>query len=113
MTEETVNQHIATTPGVCGGKPRIAGRRITVANIAIWHERLGKSADDIATEYDLTLGDVHAALAYYFDHHAEIDEWIAESRALIAVLREENTSRIAEKLLEQTKHERSGHLHAG
>ena len=51
MTEETVSQHIAITPGVCGGKPRIAGRRITVANIAIWHERLGRSADEITTEY--------------------------------------------------------------
>ena len=104
MTAETVTQHIAITPGVCAGKPRIAGRRITVANIAIWHERLGKSADDIATEYDLTLADVHAALAYYFDHHAEIEEWISESRALIAVLRKQSDSRLAEKLREQTRH---------
>jgi uncharacterized protein (DUF433 family) len=111
MTAETVNQHIAITPGVCGGKPRIAGRRITVANIAIWHERLGKSADDIATEYDLTLADVHAALAYYFDHRAEIEEWIAESRALIAVLRKENVSRLAEKLREQTRHGENPVLH--
>ena len=111
MTAEPVNQHIAITPSVCGGRPRIAGRRITVANIAIWHERLGRSADDIATEYDLTLADVHAALAYYFDHRAEIDEWIAESKALIAVLRKENVSRLAEKLLEQTKHGESPVLH--
>ena len=111
MTADTLNQHIAITPGVCGGKPRIAGRRITVANIAIWHERLGKSADDIVTEYDLTLADIHAALAYYFDHRAEIEEWIAESRALIAVLREENVSTLAEKLLDQTKHGESPVLH--
>ena len=111
MTAETLNQHIAITPGVCGGRPRIAGRRITVANIAIWHERLGKSPDDIATEYDLTLADVHAALAYYFDHRAEIEEWIAENRALIAVLRKENVSKLAEKLLDQTKHGESPVLH--
>ena len=79
----------AITPGVCGGKLRIGGRRSTVANIAIWHERLDKSADDIATEYDLTLADVHAAVAYYFDHRAEIEERIAESAALIDVLRKE------------------------
>ena len=113
MTEETVSQHIAITPGVCGGKPRIAGRRITVANIAIWHERLGRSADEIATEYDLTLADVHAALAYYFDHRAEMDEWIAESKALIAVLRKESVSRLAEKLLDHTRHGESPVLHAG
>lgn len=111
MTVGTASQHIAITPGVCGGKPRIAGRRITVANIAIWHERLGKSADDIATEYDLTLADVYAALAYYFDHRAEIDESIAESKALIATLREENASRLAEKLRAQTRHGENPVLH--
>jgi uncharacterized protein (DUF433 family) len=100
-----------TTPGVCGGKPRIAGRRITVANIAIWHERLGKSADDIATEYDLNLSDVYAALSYYFDYRAEIDESIAESKALIATLRKENVSRLAEKLREQTTHGENPVLH--
>ena len=62
MTTATANEHIEITPGVCGGKPRVAGHRITVANIVIWHERLGKSADEIATEYDLTLADVYAAL---------------------------------------------------
>ena len=51
MMTGTANQHIVITHDVCGGKPRIAGRRITVANVAIWHERLGKSADEIATEY--------------------------------------------------------------
>ena len=55
MTVETLDRHIESTPDVAGGKPRIAGRRITVQNIAIWHERMGLSADEIATEYDLTL----------------------------------------------------------
>jgi uncharacterized protein (DUF433 family) len=84
---KTANQHIEITPGVCGGKPRIAGHRITVANIVIWHERLGRSADEIATEYDLTLADVYTALAYYFDNREAIDESIAKSKALVANLR--------------------------
>jgi uncharacterized protein (DUF433 family) len=58
-----LDDHIEITPGVAGGKLRIAGRRITVQNIAIWHERMGTSADEIATEYDLTLAGVYAALA--------------------------------------------------
>jgi len=33
----------------------------------IGHERLGLSADEIAGEYGLSLGDVYAALAYYYD----------------------------------------------
>lgn len=47
---DAVTAHIEITPGVAGGKLRIAGQRITVQNIVVWHERLGLSADEIATE---------------------------------------------------------------
>ena len=50
---KTLDQHIEICPDVSGGKLCIAGHRITVQNVVIWHERLGKSADEIATEYDL------------------------------------------------------------
>ena len=111
MKTETANQHIKITPGVCGGKPRIAGHRITVANIVIWHERLGKSADEIATDYNLTLAGVYAALAYYFDHREAIDESIAESKALITSLRKRNVSQLAERLQEPTNRGKNPVLH--
>ena len=111
MKTATANQHIEITPGVCGGKPRIAGHRITVANIVIWHERLGMSADEIATEYDLTLADVYAALAYYFDNREEIDESIAKSNALVASLRKKNVSRLATRIQEPTSHGEDPVLH--
>ena len=98
MKTATANQHIEITPGVCGGKPRVAGHRITVANIVIWHERLGKSADEIATEYDLTLSDVYAALAYYFDNREAIDESLAKRKALVSSLRKKNVSPLAQKV---------------
>jgi hypothetical protein len=44
---KVLDDHIKITPGIAGGKPRIAGRRITVQNIAILHERMGRSADEI------------------------------------------------------------------
>ena len=75
-TMRTIDEHIEVTLGIVGGKPRIAGHRITVQNIVIWYDRMGKSADEIATEYELDLADIHAALAYYFDHRIEIDESI-------------------------------------
>jgi uncharacterized protein (DUF433 family) len=34
-----------------------------VQNVVIWHERMGLCADEIATEYGLSLADVYAALA--------------------------------------------------
>jgi uncharacterized protein (DUF433 family) len=90
--------HIEVTPDVAGGKPRIAGRRITVQDIVIWHDRLGKSADEIATDYDISLSDVHAALAYYFDHRASIDSDIASGDAFVAALRECTPSKVGHKL---------------
>jgi uncharacterized protein (DUF433 family) len=95
---DTIASHIEVTPGIAGGKPRIAGHRITVQNIAIWHERLGLSADEIATEYELSLADIYAALAYYHDHREEIDRSIREDEDFIAELRRRTPSILREKL---------------
>ncbi len=100
MVAKTLDQHIEITPGVAGGKPRIAGHRITVHNIVVWHERLGRSADEIATEYDLSLADVYAALAYYFDHRETIDRELEESQAFVEALRQRTPSRLKQKLQE-------------
>jgi uncharacterized protein (DUF433 family) len=59
---DTVKAHIVRTPDVLGGKPRIAGHRIAVQHVVIWHERMGMSVDEIANEYGLSPADIHAAL---------------------------------------------------
>ncbi len=97
LTVENVSmQHIETTPGIAGGKPRIAGHRITVQNIVIWYERMGLSADEIATKYDLTLAEVYAALAYY-DHRADIDHSIRADDAFVTKLRDKTPSVLKDK----------------
>jgi uncharacterized protein (DUF433 family) len=94
-----ISEHIVVTSGVCGGKPRIAGHRITVQNVAIWHERGGMTPDEIISQHPgITLADVHAALAYYWDHAAEIRASIASDEALAERLRERSTSLLQEKL---------------
>lgn len=98
MATKTLDQHIEITPGLAGGKPRISGHRITVQDIAIWHEGIGKTADEIAREYDLTLADVYAALAYYFDHRDDIDRDIRESDIFVETLRSNIPSKVARKL---------------
>ena len=103
MAAKTLDQHIEMTPGVAGGKPRIAGHRITVQNVVIWHERMGMGVDEIATEYDLTLADVYAALAYYFDHRSEIDQSIEEGEAFAEALRQRTPSKLRLKLQEQQR----------
>jgi uncharacterized protein (DUF433 family) len=65
---------IVSTPGICGGRPRIDGHRIQVEDAAIWHERMGMSPDEIVSEYpSITLTEVHAALAYYYENRERID----------------------------------------
>jgi uncharacterized protein (DUF433 family) len=98
MVAEVLDRHITITPGLAGGKPHISGHRITVQQIAIWHERMGQSADEICAEYDLQLAEVYAALAYYFDHREEIDRSIEESDLFITSLRQRTPSALAKKL---------------
>lgn len=90
--------HIVSTPGTMGGRPRIAGRRIRVSDVAVWHERLRMTADEISDDYDLTLAQVYAALTYYFDHRDAIDQEVRDSEALAAALRESTPSKIPEEL---------------
>lgn len=94
MTIPTLDNRIEITPGIAGGKPRIAGRRITVQNIALWHEWMERTVDEIASDYDLTLTDVHAALAYYYDHQQQIDQAIRDSDHFVETLRSRTPSKL-------------------
>ena len=92
--QNVLTPHIEIIPDVAGGKPRIAGHRITVQNIVSWHERIGRSADEIATAYDLSLAEVYAALAYYYDHREEIDAMIRADDTFVAELRSGTPSKL-------------------
>ena len=73
-------EHIVSDPTEDGGKPRIAGTGLTVQYIAELHN-LDWSVQDLVENFDLTPGQVYAALSYYSDHRAEIDRAISEGRA--------------------------------
>jgi uncharacterized protein (DUF433 family) len=64
---------IEVTPGVCGGRARIAGTRIAVHRVAGYY-RLGYSPEEILTVLaSLTLQQVYAALAHALANAEEID----------------------------------------
>lgn len=91
--------HIEATLGVCGGKPRIAGTRIRVQDIVIWHERMNLSADEIASQYpQVSLAAVYAALAYYHDHREQIDQQMEQGQALVEELKRQYPSKLQAKL---------------
>jgi uncharacterized protein (DUF433 family) len=99
MSSLAITQHIEVTPGICGGKPRIAGHRIKVEDIVIWHERMGMSPDEIIFHHpSITLADVYAALSYYHDHRAEIRQQMEAGASFIQQLRGNQPSLI-EKVL--------------
>ncbi len=98
MVLKTLDEHIEITPGVMGGKPRIAGHRISVQNVVTWHEEMGYTVEQIAEDYRLSLSDVHAALAYYYDHKEEVDRSMAEGEKFVEEMMKETPSKLKKKL---------------
>ncbi len=91
--EQTIAAHIESTPGVRGGKPRIAGTRICVSDVVLWTEQ-GRSPEEIVTDFpQLSLASVYASLAYYHDHRERIDQQIRESEEFAAECRARQSNR--------------------
>lgn len=98
-TLPVIREHIVSTPDTCGGKPRIAGSRIRVKDVVIWHDRQGMTASEIVSKWPhLTLSGVYAALAYYHDHREEINAEIAADQAWYEGQKAANPSLLREKL---------------
>jgi uncharacterized protein (DUF433 family) len=84
MSMEAI-KHIESIPGKCGGKPCVAGTRIRVWDIHIWHDLRGQSPEQIIADFpQLSLADVYAALTYYLDHREEIERQAKEDEAFVA-----------------------------
>jgi uncharacterized protein (DUF433 family) len=90
-----LEQHIVSTPDVRSGRPRIDGTGITVEDVAIWHVYQGRPAEQIASDFDLTLGQIHAALAFYYDHKLELDQSIAADLAFHAQMNVQSQTKLA------------------
>jgi uncharacterized protein (DUF433 family) len=86
--EPVTAKHIERVPGRCGGKPCVAGTRIRVWDIYVWHELQGQSPEEIVHNYSqLSLADVHAALAYFWEHRDAIRHEMKEAEDLVSRLR--------------------------
>jgi len=102
------DDRIARTPGVCGGKACIAGHRVRVLDVVVWHEHQGMTADEIVSHFPtITLADVHAALACYFDHLEEIQHEMQAERAFAEEFRRGNPSLLEAKLRQERMEEAS------
>lgn len=78
------NRVIVRTAETCGGRPRIAGTRITVDHLVAYREILLKESmtERLVRAYPhLTEEQIEAAFAYYDKHKEEIDSLIAQAQA--------------------------------
>jgi uncharacterized protein (DUF433 family) len=56
----------------------LTGTRTKVVEVVLDHLAHGSDAEEIQRHYPyLTLGQIHSALAYYYDHQEEVDQDIA------------------------------------
>jgi uncharacterized protein (DUF433 family) len=72
--------HITSRPEICGGSAVIAGTRFPVRSVVIYILHHGLTPEELVARFpDLSLAQVHDALAYYYDNRAEVEKDIAEN----------------------------------
>jgi len=87
----TEYSHIVRTEGTQAGEPWISGHRIRVRDVVMARDLGGFAPEEIAANVypSLTLGQVYAALGYYKDHRAELDQiWAADAQMVDDFLRQ-------------------------
>ena len=80
MIEQTY-RYITAVDGVRSGRPIVEGTRIGVHDVVGLYIN-GATVDDITRELPLlSMAQIFECLAYYEDHKADIDLWVAEQLA--------------------------------
>lgn len=72
MLSQTRYEHILLNDAQV---PMIVGTTMKVTELVLDHLAYGWSPEELHFQHpDLTLGQIHSALAYYWDHKAELDQ---------------------------------------
>jgi uncharacterized protein (DUF433 family) len=103
LATETTYEHVHID---ANGVPIIAGTTMKVVELVMAQMAYGWSPEELHFQHPyLTLGQIHSALAYYWDHKAELDADIERRWQFAEQARQEaGPSSLAEKLRAQ------GHL---
>lgn len=81
-TADGATPEIVKTDDVLGGDPRIEGRRIGVLHVYERYVDGDDTPEKIATSYDISVAEVHAALAYAFSHPDEMRSIEARNQSM-------------------------------
>ena len=107
--EPTTTRYIEIRPNR-SDQPRafIVGTRVRVQDIYAMAELQGLSPDEIVRSLPhLSLAQVHAALAYYFDHIGEFQQEMRDERAFAEEFRRSHPSLLKAKLPQEDLKEAS------
>ena len=80
---------IESDENIRSGQPCIAGTGVRVLDIALAKIAHAQDAEGIAEWYDLSLPQVYAGLAYYYEHKSDIDTDIREQMKQARKLKDE------------------------
>jgi uncharacterized protein (DUF433 family) len=97
MTQATAYEHITINES---GVPIIEGTTMKVVELVLETIAYGWSPDEIQFQHPyLTLGQIHSALAYYWDHKEEFDRDIERRLERVEQIRREvGASQLVERL---------------
>jgi uncharacterized protein (DUF433 family) len=97
LLNETRYEHIVLNEARV---PMIAGTTMKVIELALDHLAYGWSPEELHFQHPhLSLGQIHSALAYYWDHRAELDKDIERRFQLVDQLQQTKSSTsLAERL---------------
>jgi uncharacterized protein (DUF433 family) len=97
MLSETRYEHILLNEDYV---PMIAGTMIKVIELVLDHVAYGWSPEELHFQHPhLTMGQIHSALAYYWDHKAELDQDIERRLQFVdQVQQTTNPTQLAERL---------------
>ena len=97
MTQATAYEHVVTDES---GTPLIEGTTMKVIELVLETHAYGWSADELQFQHPyLTLGQIHSALAYYWDHKEELDRDIERRLERVEQIRRDvGPSQLVERL---------------
>lgn len=84
---------LSRSAGICGGRIRIDGTRVTVHQIVTCYQR-GLTPEEIVEQYpQVNLAQIYAALAYYHANRDEVDRELETETADFLRLADESKSK--------------------
>lgn len=81
---------VVTTEDVLGGNPRLEGRRVSVLQVAELVLDCGDDPAAVADQLDISLAELHEALAYYYSNIDEMETYQRRREELVDTLEQES-----------------------